>query len=298
MLKLTRVSDTPILSPRPDHPWEAGATFNCAAIYHNDLIHLIYRATDVSSNGQYGVYINSLGYATSSDGLSFDRWEKPVLTNVNGQERRGPEDPRIVQLEDTFYMTYTGFGGRFDDDYRISLASSKDLIHWERQGVLLDEPNKDAALFPEKIMGRYAMLHRRPPHIWIAFSDDLITWTDHQCIMSSRPSSDWESYKIGAAGPPLRSSQGWVLIYHGVSLDLRYSLGIACLDTEDPTKVIARQTSPILEPDLDWELNGHVPNVVFSCGQVVIGDQLMVYYGGGDTAIGVAAIDIKALENL
>ena len=298
MIKLQRLSDQPILSPIPAHPWEAAAVFNTAAIRHNDLIHLVYRATDITSNGQEGEYINSLGYAVSVDGLNFERLSSPVLKNDAPQELRGPEDPRIIKIDGLFYMLYTGYSGRFSGDYRICLATSTDLLHWERKGVMLDEPNKDAALFPEKINGRYLMFHRRAPDIWIGFSDDLMSWDDHQSIMSPVPDSDWESTKIGLGGPPIKTPQGWVIIYHGVGGEPRkYSLGIALLAGDDPSQVLHRQAEPILEPELDWEVHGFVPNVVFSCGQVVVGDQLYVYYAGADTAIGVAAVPISEIES-
>ena len=290
MIKLERLSEQPILMPNKAHHWEKTAVFNCGIIHHNDLVHMIYRATDITSNGKEGKYVNNLGYAVSSDGIHFNRLEKPILVNDVPQELRGPEDPRIVRLDDTFYMTYTGYGGRFDGDYRISLASSSNLISWKRHGVLLDEANKDAALFPEKINGRYLMLHRRSPDIWLAYSDDLIHWDNHRSLMQPIADSHWEDEKIGAAGPPIKTEDGWLLIYHGVSKDTHYSLGVALLDLHDPTKILFRQTEPILEPELEWEINGYVPNVVFSCGQAVIDGKIYVYYGGADTAIGVAQL--------
>lgn len=296
MIKLRRLSTEPILTSKKEHPWEAGAVFNCAAVHDNGLVHLIYRATDISSNGQKGRYINSLGYAVSSDGLSFRRREQPILTNDVEQEQRGPEDPRVIKMDGTFYMLYTGYGGRFDGDYRICLASSQNLTDWQRHGVVLDEPNKDAALFPERINGQYCMLHRRVPDIWLAYSEDLKRWGGHTRFLRALPDSDWESVKIGAAGPPLRTKSGLLLIYHGVGRDRRYCLGAALLDLEDPSKVIGRQVEPILEPQLDWEIDGHVPKVVFSCGQVIIGDELYVYYGGADTAIGVAALPVSDIR--
>jgi predicted GH43/DUF377 family glycosyl hydrolase len=296
MMKLHRCSETPILSPRKENQWEAAAVFNCTAIYENGLVHMIYRATDITSNGSQGKYINSLGYAVSSDGLNFNRLEKPILINDVPQEARGPEDPRVVKIDDTFYMMYTGYGGRFDGDYRICLATSKNLIDWERHGVMLDEPNKDASLFPEKINGKYVMFHRRPPDIWLAYSNNLKTWHDHQVVMKALPGSDWENIKVGIAGPPIKTSEGWFLIYHGVGDGPRYSLGAALLDLENPAKVIARQSEPILEPELDWEVNGFVPNVVFSCGQVIIEDSIYVYYGGADTAIGVAVMPMNEIQ--
>jgi predicted GH43/DUF377 family glycosyl hydrolase len=290
MIKLKRLSDKPILSPKKQNSWEAGAVFNCASICDSGLVHLIYRATDIVSNDDDGKYINSLGYAVSRDGINFNRLEEPILVNDVPQELRGPEDPRIVKLGDTFYMMYTGYGGRFEGDWRICLASSQNLIDWQRHGVMLDEPNKDASLFPEKINGQYVMLHRRPPNIWLAYSDDLSRWSNHTLVMETGPDSSWESEKIGIAGPPIKMKDGWLLIYHGVSQNNQYSLGVAMLDLDDPSKVIARQTAPILEPELDWEINGCVPNVIFSCGQVVIGDEMYVYYGGADTVIGVASV--------
>lgn len=296
MIKLTRLSEKPILSPNPNHNWEKAAVFNCAAIQDNGLIHLIYRATDITSNGREGKYINSLGYAVSKDGIHFNRLEKPILTNDIPQEARGPEDPRVVKIKDTFYMMYTGYGGRFDGDYRICLATSKNLIEWERHGMMLDEPNKDASLFPEKINGRYAMFHRRPPDIWLAFSDDLQTWNDHTLVMKALPDSNWENQKIGISGPPIKTAGGWFLIYHGVSHEGVYSQGAAFLDLADPTKMLARQSEPILKPELEWEINGYVPNVVFSCGQAIIGDEIYVYYGGADTAIGVATMKLEDIN--
>ena len=156
-----------------------------------------------------------MGYAVSLNGVDFARNDKPVFTGEGPQEQRGVEDPRIVELDDKFYMMYTAFGARFDGDYRISMASSPDLINWSRHGVVLDEPNKDASFFPEKVGGRYAMYHRRHPNIWMAFSDDLVNWTDHKVVMEIVADS-WESERIGIAGPPFRVPEGWALIYHGV----------------------------------------------------------------------------------
>jgi predicted GH43/DUF377 family glycosyl hydrolase len=216
--------------------------------------------------------------------------------NDTNQEARGPEDPRIVKYDDLFHMLYTGYGGRFDGDYRICLATSSNLIAWQRKGVVLDETNKDAAFFPEIIDGHYVMLHRRPPDIWIAISDDLIHWREHQILMTPSHEPSWQSEKIGVAGPPISTPEGWLLIYHGVSPERHYCLGAALLDRLDPTKILARQQTPILEPELDWEIHGHVPNVVFSCGHVELENRLIMYYGGADTAIGAADLDLNKLD--
>ncbi|MBC8450426.1 MAG: glycosidase [Chloroflexi bacterium] len=277
-MKLRRYAGNPILEPKREHPWEARAVFNCAVVQHNGLFHMPYRAVAMD-------LVSTIGYAVSSNGFDWLRLDRPVLEPANEFETKGVEDPRITRIGDTFYLAYTAYS---EHGTRVSLAASKNLIAWERLGVILpDEDNKDAALFPEQIGGRYVLLHRRPPDVWIAYSDDLLHWTDHRVIMRPRPGS-WEALKIGAAGPPVKTDQGWLFIYHGVGEDKVYRLGVALLDLNDPTVVLRRQEEPILEPEEEWELHGDVPNVVFSCGQVVTEDTLYVYYGGADTVIGVA----------
>ncbi len=293
MIRLKRVSEKPILEPEISHPWEASAVFNCAAIYDNGLVHMIYRATDLAPNGKEGKFVSRLGYAVSRDGINFNRLKNPLLTNDVPQEKRGLEDPRIVKIDGIFYMMYTGYRGELKGDYRICLASSTNLIDWKRHGVVLDESNKDGSLFPEKINGRYVMLHRREPDIWIAYSNDLITWYNHTKIMGPIPSSKWENLKIGISGPPIKTKDGWILLYHGVSNEHIYSQGIALLDLENPDRVLARQTHPILKPELSWEKTGHIPDVVFSCGQVELDDRIIVYYCGADTVIGAAELSKK-----
>ena len=280
-MKLQRYAGNPILEPKKEHPWEARAVFNCAVIHHNGLFHMLYRAVAMD-------LVSTIGYAVSCDGFDWLRLDRPVLQPANEFETKGVEDPRITRIGDTFYMAYIAYS---EHGTRVSLAASKNLIAWERLGVILpDEDNKDAALFPQQIGGRYVLLHRRPPDVWIAYSDDLLHWTDHRVIMRPRP-GDWGALKIGAAGPPMKTDQGWLFIYHGVGEDKVYRLGVALLDLNDPTVVLKRQEEPILEPEEEWELHGDVPNVVFSCGQVMTDDALYVYYGGADTVIGLATAD-------
>ncbi|MBE3591431.1 MAG: glycosidase [Thermoanaerobacter sp.] len=295
MIKLKRLSDKPVLMPKAENEWERAAVFNTAAIYDNGLFHLIYRATDIGPHAKYGKYTSRLGYAVSKDGINFMRLDKPVMSNETEQELRGLEDPRIVKIDGIYYMMYTGFGDRFHDDYRICLATSKNLIDWERKGVVLDEPNKDASLFPEKINGKYVMLHRRYPDIWIAFSEDLKNWYDHKPIIKPIPGT-WESARVGIGGPPIRTKDGWFLIYHAADANNVYRLGAVLLDLEDPSKIIARQKEPILEPELQWEKEGYIPNVVFSCGNAVKDDTIYVYYGGADTVIGVAILEMENMK--
>ncbi|HEC33834.1 MAG TPA: glycosidase [Chloroflexi bacterium] len=285
-MKLRRYAGNPILKPRREHPWEARAVFNCAVVRHSGLFHMLYRAVAEA-------LVSTIGYAVSSDGFDWLRLDWPVLEPANEFETKGVEDPRITRIGDTFYMAYVAYS---EHGTRVSLAASSNLIAWERLGVILpDEDNKDAALFPEKIGGRYVLLHRRPPDIWIAYSDDLLHWTNHRVIIRPRPET-WEHLKIGIAGPPEKTDYGWLLIYHGVDVDKVYRLGVALLDLEDPSRVIKRQEEPILEPEKEWELHGDVPNVVFSCGQVMTDDALYVYYGGADTVIGVATVNERQVQ--
>ncbi len=309
-LRLERVSTEPIMTGHKAHAWEAASCYNAAVIKMNDKIHMFYRATDTNCNGrECATYLNYIGHAVSENGIDFMRDEDYILGPVpDSQEQRGCEDPRMTRIEDTYYMLYTGYGARFSGDFKICMATSKDLVNWERQGMVLDESNKDAALFPKKVNGEYVLLHRRPPNIWMAFSKDLKNWERHQVLAEIMESNPWENNKIGIAGPPLETEKGYVLIYHGVSVDetefedrgsyKQYALGIMLLDKDDPTKVLYRQDNPILVPELPWERVGHVPNVVFSCGQVVMGDELYVYYAGADEAMGVAKCkmsDVMAL---
>ncbi|MCH7764388.1 MAG: glycosidase [Candidatus Marinimicrobia bacterium] len=295
MMKLQRLTTLPVLEPIADHEWERAAVFNSAMVYHNGLFHTIYRATDIGGHEKFGRYINTFGYATSKDLIHWDRFDQPILVNDIPQEYRGPEDPRIVEIDGTFYMTYTGFGGRFPNDYRICLATSQDLVNWDRKGVLLDEPNKDSALFPEKIDSHYCLFHRRYPDIWLCYSNDLKNWTDHRIMMRPIPET-WESDRIGIAGPPVKIDAGWLLIYHGVDDNNAYRLGAALLDYKDPSIILERYPHPILEPELDWEINGFIPNVIFSCATVLKDDIIYCMYGGADTVLGIAKIPVNEIK--
>lgn len=293
-MKLTRVTPDPILTPRKDIAWEKDAVFNCAAVHHDGAFHLLYRAVAHRPGDRNR---SSIGYAWSDDGVDFERLDEPVLRPGEvPEEAKGVEDPRVTRLGDTFYMLYTAYDGSKTD---VAMARSTDLRTWTREGIVISHElfgsNKDAALFPEPIGGRYAVLHRPPPDIYIAYSEDLHTWTDHQRVMS--PELPWEARKIGAGAPPIRTDAGWLAVYHGVDENSTYRLGLALLDLDDPSKVLRRQREPILEPETDWELFGDVPNVVFACGTVLLGTELWVYYGGADTVIGVAKGDVNEFLN-
>ncbi len=273
-----RYPGNPILLPNPFHEWEALNVFNCAVIQHNDLWHMFYRAQGVARK-------SSIGYAVSTDGLNWSRLDKPVLTHGARYETRGVEDPRVTEIDGVFYMTYTGYSTH---GTRASIAKSTNLIDWTRVCVALpDEDNKDHALFPEKINGRYCMFHRREPGIWLCYSDDLIHWDTHRRVFGPRPG--WEARKVGISGPPIKTPDGWLLVYHGVDEAQFYRQGLALLALDDPTRVLARPAGFVLEPQEAWEYVGDVPNVVFSCATLRVDDELWIYYGGADRVIGQAS---------
>lgn len=290
-MKLKRFLKNPILRPKRENDWESKLVFNPAALYENGLFHLLYRAVGEDN-------ISRIGYAVSSNGYEFFRLDKPVFTPMGILESKGCEDPRLVSLEGKFYMTYTAYSMK---GVRVSLASTRNFIQWERYGVVLpDMENKDAVLFPEKIGGKYVMLHRPmdpPRSIWIAYSNDLVKWGDFKKVMAP-VEGRWDGIGIGSASPPVKTEKGWLLIYHGIDKDGVYRLGAALLDLEDPSRVLGRHPEPILEPEEDYELRGEVREVVFGCGICEVEDKYFIYYGAADKVICGATAEKRELLNL
>lgn len=280
-MQLIRHPQSPLMYPNPLHRWESMNVFNAAVTEHNGLFHMHYRAQGVD-------FISHVGYAVSPDGLVWNRLENPVMSpHREREDYRGVEDPRVTPLDGAFYLCYTAYG--INGNYPM-IARSENLITWDDVGPLETTENKDHVLFPEKINGRYAILHRRRPHIWVAYSDDLKTWDNHTIIMSPRDDGQdaWDSKSIGANGLPVKTPHGWLLFYHGYAESHIYRHSVALLDLNDPSKVLHRPKTYIMEPTETWEIRGDVPNVVFSCSNNVVGDQLYFYYGGADRMIGLA----------
>lgn len=293
---MKRFQHNPILEPIGTHGWESHQVFNAAAFANGKDIHILYRA-------QGNDNISRIGLATSSDGYNIDeRLPLPVFSPANECENEGVEDPRLTLIGDSLIMAYTAFGSHsLNRVYQISLTSIKvnDFLsrRWRWNERLLTFPgirNKDAVIFPSKISGDYVMLHRIDPDMCIARSSDLRRWYDLKFVLGPRPNG-WDSWKVGAAGPPILINEGWLLIYHGVSADKVYSLGVTLLDKNDPEQVIYRSEEPILTPTENYERFGKVPNVVFSCGQVLMDNQLLIYYGGADSVLCVATYDFSEL---
>lgn len=279
-MRLERHPNNPILKPNPLNAWEALNVFNCGVVYHDALFHMFYRAQGVD-------YVSRIGYAVSADGVNFNRLQAPVLSPQDDWETRGVEDPRVTHMVDEgrFIMAYTAYAPR---GITPMFAESTNLLTWQRIGPLVTgEDNKDHVLFPRKIGGRYASFHRRPPGIWIAYSDDLRRWGDFAEVMGPRPAL-WDAKRVGAGGVPIETEHGWLIIYHAYDFDHVYRLGVCLLDIDDPTRVIARPAPYVMEPQEPWEIKGDVPNVVFSSANPVVEGMVYVYYGGADRLIGLA----------
>jgi len=286
-MKLQRHPASPILKPNPFNEWEALNVFNCAVVHHNDLFHMFYRA-------QGADYVSRIGYAVSTDGVHFNRLQQPIFYPKTEWETRGVEDPRVTHLahEERFIMAYTAYS---PTGITPMFAESTNLITWQRIGPLVTgQKNKDHVLFPRKIGGRYASFHRPPPAIWIAYSDDLRDWGDFQPVMEPRPGL-WDGNTVGAAGVPIETEHGWLIIYHAYDDERTYRFGAALLDLDDPSRVISRPKDFIMEPEEVWEFKGDVPWAIFSTANPVVDGTVYVYYGGADRVIGLATCRLDDL---
>jgi len=287
-----RVSETPVISPQGDG-WESAGTFNPSVILCNGKIVMLYRAQD--KNGA-----SRLGYAESVDGVHFTRRSGPVFSPEKDYEKDGGvEDPRLVQFGDMYYLTYTGYNKK---DAQLCLATSKDLIHWDRQGVILPAYKgrwnvrwtKSGAIVPEKIAGKYWMYFLgtaadNNDQMGLASSSDLLHWTEATDAPVLPVRAGKFDSRVAEPGPaPIVTSKGIVLIYNGADDKLVYRTGVAVFDRNDPRKVISRTDDPVFSPEKEWEKVGQVPNVVFVEGMLRQKNRFLFYYGGADKYIGVA----------
>ncbi len=322
---LKRSIKNPIISPAPHNAWEVEGTFNPGAFADEQgRVHLLYRA--IGSDG-----ISRVGYARSTDGVHFNyRYPYPVFEPSLASKRTlraaaslaynpamytsgggwgGAEDPRVVRIGDTIYMMYVAFEGW--DSVRIALTSISvdDFMHerWSwKPPVLISAPgtvNKNWLLFPEKINGKYVILHSIAPQVAVEYIESLDSFTGATFIKSLRKGGPqpgregkWDGLLRGAGAPPLKTRLGWLLLYH--ALDVadpgRYKLGAMILDVNDPTKVLYRSAAPILSPDEVYENNGK-PGIVYASGAVIRGDDVYVYYGGADRVVCVATAPLADL---
>jgi len=291
-----RLSETPVIAPR-GNTWESAGTFNPAVAVREGKIVMLYRAQDKQGTSR-------LGYAESSDGIHFTRRNDPVLSPTEEYEKDGGvEDPRLVQFGDTYYLTYTGYNKK---DAQLCLATSKDLIHWDRKGVIIPANKgnwnvkwtKSGAIVPDKIDGKYWMYFLgtsadNKDQAGLATSTDLLHWTEAMPTPALPVRSGLFDSRVAEPGPaPIVTPNGIVLIYNAADDKLVYRTGIAIFDRNDPRKLLRRSDEPIFSPEKDWEKIGQVPNVVFLEGMVQQDNRFLFYYGGADTNVGVAEAPI------
>ena len=323
-MKLQKFDGNPILTANPANDWEKYAVLNPGAIVHDGKVHMLYRAS-----GETEAYRITIGLAVSDDGLHFERAsDQPVLgLGDEGDIDHGcVEDARVTHTDGWYYMTYAcrawppglWWGGHrpatplgdapswTENLSRTGLARARDLRSWEKLGPITadDVDDRDAILFPERINGKWFMLHRpmtwwgegypcEGPSIWITSGDEPGHWGEEHLL--AKAEQEWEGGKIGGSTPPMKTDQGWLTLFHGVDTGGVYRVGVMMLDLADPRRVIARAPGFLIEPEAEWERVGHVPNVCFPCGQVVLGDTLHVYYGGADSVVCVATCGFKEL---
>lgn len=326
-MKLKKCELNPILKPLQGSPWQDLGVLNPACWYEDGTFYLLYRAA--GNDEEHTIH---LGLATSRDGVHFERsFDHPVLSpSVDGPDGGCIEDPRLVNMDGYYYLTYaarTFFPGQywrgdaktygFHPEHGPSmlntntsvtyLAVSDDLIHWKRLGRMTDSrmDNRDVYIFPEPVNGRYVMLSRAMemvgpeygcdvPSIWISYSDDLLEWDNYALLCTSE--QPWESKKVGGSTPPLKTDKGWLALYHGVSKeDNAYRVGALLLDLENPSKILARTKDFIMEPEFDYETAGFYNGCVFPTGNVIVDDTLYVYYGAADKFCCLATCDINEL---
>lgn len=312
----------PVLKPDPDVSWATGAVFNPGVWCENGITHMLFRAIPkgyreislktADSTGPttgFDSYVSYIGYASSTNGIDFEWRPEPFIYPDSSFDRYGVEDPRVSKIDDTYLITYTALSSPAflePDGTLIGLATTKDFCTVEKHGDIgPGVPSKDTVIFPRRIGGRIAMLHRIVPNIQLVMFDDLEQlcnpperiWKEHLASLSEtvvmEPMQEWEAKKIGAGPTPIETEAGWLLIYHGVDRNHVYCVGLALLDLDDPRKVIGRSTEPVMVPQTPHELIGDVNNVIFPQGATLIDNTLHLYYGAADRVIGHASASLS-----
>lgn len=289
---MQRSGKVPILSPQ-GHGFESAGVFNPAVIRRMGRIAMLYRAQDRSGTSR-------LGYAESIDGLRFTRRADPVLSPEAEYEKDGGvEDPRLVEIGGLYYLTYTGYNRK---DAQLCLATSSDLVHWQRRGVILPANKgkwnrgwtKSGAILDRQINGHYWMYFMgdakdHPGQMGVAYSDDLLHWTEPlpKPVLETRPGL-FDARVAEPGPPPVFTNNGILLVYNGADEQLAYSTGWVLFDPKDPTRVLQRASQPIFTVKEAWERQGQVPNVVFVEGLIRERSRWLFYYGAADRSIGVA----------
>ena len=303
---MTPVSPSDIFNRHPDNPiilvdhlpYRANSVFNPGAGKVGDDTLLLIRVEDLRG-------ISHLLAARSSNGVTDWRFDDAPLIKpepeTHPEEIWGCEDPRLTWLPelDQWAVAYTAFSRRGP---LVSLALTHDFTEVRKLGPAMPPEDKDAALFPRRLGGRWAMIHRPSPlrgfaHMWISYSPDLHHWGDHELLLEARDGAWWDARKIGLGPPPLETSDGWLLCYHGVHETAAgpiYRVGLALLDIDDPRTILRRTDEWVLAPTAPYERSGDVYKVVFPTGWVLDPEtqQLSIYYGAGDSAIALVTADL------
>ena len=315
-LKLKKHPGNPILHPRPQNNWESNDTFNPAAIGLSDgNIYLLYRAI-----GRDGISV--LGYAATTDGVTIkERLDEPIYTPrqsfesnrqskvtftypyMSGGGWGGCEDPRAVEIEDKIFMTYVAFNGTHPPGVALTSIKKTDFLkkswNWEKPRLISKpgEIQKNWMIFPERIKGKYAILHSISPKIMIKYVNDL---NDPNLIIESFHNNQadenrWDNIMRGAGSPPIKTDAGWLVLYHAMDRrdPNRYKVGAMLLDKNNPEKILHKSACPILEPEEPYENHGAKFGVVYVCGAVIKDKDLLVYYGGADRYVCVASVPLK-----
>jgi predicted GH43/DUF377 family glycosyl hydrolase len=293
-----RSAANPILTAA-DVPYAANSVFNPGAAMVDGETILLVRVEDLRG-------ISVLHVARSRNGETDWRFDpEPLLVpdvDRDPEETWGCEDPRLTWLpeREEWAIAYTAYSRRGP---LVSLATTKDFRTVTRLGPVMPPEDKDAALFPRRVNGRWAMIHRPSPlrggaHMWLSYSPDLQHWGDHRLLLEARDGAWWDAGKIGLGPPPLETPDGWLVMYHGVRLTSDgpiYRMGLALLALDDPGTVLHRTDEWIFAPEAPYEITGDVGRVVFPCGWVhdPATDRLSLYYGGADTVVGVATATLR-----
>jgi predicted GH43/DUF377 family glycosyl hydrolase len=288
----------PLLTPE-DWPYPVNAVFNPAAAFVGGNTVLLARVEDRRG-------ISHLTVARSPDGIGDWSIDPEPLLASNGvaSEQWGFEDPRVVWIEelDRWFITCTAYGPAGP---AVFLASTEDFSSVERHGIVRQPEDKNAALLPARIDGRWVLLHRPTKkyggghgEIALSRSDDLVNWSAREKVLEPREGAWWDSLRIGLGPPPLRTEHGWLLVYHGVKNTVAgeiYRVGVALLDLGEPTHILRRLPSWVLAPTALYERTGDVPNVVFPCGLIhdEASDELRLYYGAADSSICLASARLR-----
>lgn len=331
---MIKIENKGIILEKTALEFENQAVLNPACIEKDGIVHMFYRAVRTGN-------FSTIGYCQFKDGKLIHRKPSPILVPEHDYEKHGLEDPRIILLDNVYYLFYVAYDGK---NARTALATSTDLVTFEKKGIISSQMSydkaedifkkkvkkiytfferlykksntneillweKDSFIFPEKIDGKFALIHRILPGIQIAYFDSFkeLTnkfWTNYFSKLNKfiilEPKFGFENSYIGGGCPPIRVSEGWLFIYHAVEEknDVKtYHAAAILLDAINPQKVIGRLDHPLFSPNESWEKSGDVNNVVFPTTAIINGDKLDIYYGAADSVIGLKTVDLNSLVN-